>query len=47
MDALKDFGGDVRFTIYPDANHDFWTETYDNPELYAWFLSHQREQAPG
>ena len=40
--ALKSFGGDVRFTIYPDAEHDSWTETYNNPELYAWFLSHKR-----
>ena len=38
--ALEACGGNVRFTVYPDATHDSWTETYDNPELYEWFLSH-------
>lgn len=34
--------GDVRFTVYSEANHDSWTATYDNPDLYTWFLSHKR-----
>ena len=37
VEALKAQGGDVQFTLYPDAGHDSWTETYDNPELYEWF----------
>jgi hypothetical protein len=40
--ALRQCGGNVRFTVYPDAIHDAWTETYTNPELYAWFLAHTR-----
>jgi predicted peptidase len=44
VDALKAKGVDVRFTVYPDADHDSWTETYNNPELYQWFLSHKRGQ---
>ena len=39
--ALRNAGGDVRFTVYPDAGHDSWTETYANPEVYAWLLSHR------
>lgn len=35
---LQDNGSPARFTIYPDANHDSWTETYNNPALYEWFL---------
>ena len=42
VDALKAAGGDVQFTRYPDAEHDSWTETYNNPKLYDWFLSHTR-----
>ena len=34
--------GNVELTIYPDAGHNSWTETYDNPKLYEWFLSHSR-----
>jgi predicted peptidase len=46
VDALKTAGGDVKFTRYPDAGHDSWTKTYDNPELYEWFLNHTRGQKP-
>lgn len=40
--ALESAGGNVRLTLYPDADHDAWTRTYDNPELYDWLLSHHR-----
>jgi len=43
VDMMERFEGDVKFTIYPKAQHDSWTETYNNPELYKWFLSHRRE----
>jgi predicted peptidase len=42
VDALKACGGDVRFTIYPEAEHDSWTKTYEDPALYDWFLQHKR-----
>ncbi|MGE5672319.1 MAG: prolyl oligopeptidase family serine peptidase [Mycobacterium leprae] len=42
VEALRERGVEVRFTVYPEARHDSWTETYNNPELYEWFLSHQR-----
>ncbi|MBC8873228.1 MAG: prolyl oligopeptidase family serine peptidase [Planctomycetes bacterium] len=42
VDALKKAGGEPKLTVYPDAGHDSWTETYDNPELYEWLLKHKR-----
>ena len=42
VDALEACGGQVRFTIYPDAGHDAWTAAYANPELYTWLRSHAR-----
>ena len=43
--ALKDANaGEVKFTVYPDAGHDSWTETYNNPELYDWMLKHTRKK---
>ncbi len=42
VDALKKAGGDVQFTIYPEAGHNSWTETYNNPKLYEWFLAQKR-----
>ena len=40
VDALKACGGDPKLTVYPEAGHDSWTETYNNPEVYTWLLSH-------
>jgi predicted peptidase len=45
VDELKEAGGDPILTIYPEADHDSWTETYNNPELYEWLLK-QRRRAP-
>jgi predicted peptidase len=39
---LKAAGGNVRFTVYPEAGHDCWTETYQNPELYEWLLGQKK-----
>ena len=44
VESLKKAGGDVKLTVYPEAGHDSWTETYDNPELYEWFLSHRKDK---
>ena len=41
--ALRQCGGNVKFTTYPDADHDSWTATYENPELYQWLLRHKRK----
>jgi len=46
VDALKKLGSNVKFTIYPDAAHDSWTATYDNPELYEWLLQQRRKAKP-
>ena len=42
VERLKRCSGNVRFTVYPDVGHDAWTQTYENPELYAWFLQQRR-----
>lgn len=35
--------GEIKYTLYPDATHNSWSETYNNPELYDWFLKHKRK----
>ena len=45
VDALKKVGAqDVKLTVYPEAQHDAWTEAYKNPELYDWLLKHERRK---
>lgn len=41
-DAIKKAGGNIKFTVYPGVGHDSWTQTYENPELYKWLLSHSK-----
>ena len=38
VDAFREAGGDIEFTVYPGVGHDSWTQTYENPELYEWML---------
>ena len=42
--ALEKCGNNVKFTVYPKANHNAWTETYNNEELYNWFLEHSLDK---
>jgi predicted peptidase len=39
VDALKTSGSSkVKFTIYPEAGHNCWTEAYNTEALYQWML---------
>lgn len=42
VEALKAAGGNPKFTVYPDAAHDSWTATYNDPEFYKWLLAQKR-----
>jgi predicted peptidase len=42
VDAVERAGGDVRLTVYSEVAHDSWTQTYDNPEVFDWLLSHRQ-----
>jgi predicted peptidase len=47
LKALKDAGAkDVELTIYPEAGHDAWTQTYDNPKVWEWLFKQKRTAAP-
>lgn len=43
VNALRACGGDVKFTMFPDAEHDSWTAAYDDPDLYSWMLAQSCE----
>jgi len=43
VNALKRVGvKEIELTVYPEADHDSWTQTYANEKLYDWFLKHRR-----
>ena len=38
---LREYGGNPKLTIYEGVDHDSWTQTYANPEIYDWLLKHR------
>ncbi|MBR2312147.1 MAG: prolyl oligopeptidase family serine peptidase [Clostridia bacterium] len=45
VNAVNKRGGNARLTIYPENGHNCWTDTYGNPALYEWFLTHTNSNA--
>jgi predicted peptidase len=43
IDALRALGNNVRFTVLPGRDHGI-LDTYENDELYSWFLEHARSE---
>lgn len=40
-EKMRKLNADARITLYPEANHDSWTQTFKNDEIYKWLLSHR------
>ena len=40
--ALKAAGNAVRYTEFPDANHNAWDPAYATPELWSWLFAQHR-----
>ena len=39
VDAVNKSGGNAKLTIYPENDHDAWSDTYRDKKLYDWLLS--------
>lgn len=42
VDALKAMKAAVKFTLYPDANHNSWDPAFAEPELLSWLFKQKR-----
>ncbi len=40
-ERMKQLNSNVRITLYPEAGHNSWTQTFNNDEIYTWLLSHR------
>lgn len=41
VDAIEEQGGKkIKLTVYEGVDHNSWSPTYSNDELFKWFLSH-------
>jgi predicted peptidase len=44
IEAIRRAGGrHAKLTIYPEARHDSWTETYNDPDFYQWLQAQSRD----
>jgi predicted peptidase len=42
VDALKKTGAEVKFTLYPNANHNSWDSAFAEKDLLPWLFSHKK-----
>jgi len=43
--ALRDAGGNPKYTEYPGVNHDSWESAYRDPELIEWLFAQSNKKA--
>lgn len=41
--AIKEAGGQPKYTEYPEAYHDSWVWAYEDPELLKWLFAQQKK----
>ena len=42
VDAMKKNGTTVKFTLYPNANHNSWDPAFSEPDLLSWLFAQKR-----
>jgi predicted peptidase len=42
VEAIKAAGGDPKFTIYPNDNHNSWDDAFAEPQLLPWLFEHSK-----
>ena len=40
---VKQCLGDAKLTLYENTEHDAWTPTFNNPEVFEWLLSNKKK----
>lgn len=43
VERIIEKGGEAKLTVYPEHQHDAWSDTYANPEVFEWYLSHKNQ----
>ncbi|HEY8928514.1 MAG TPA: prolyl oligopeptidase family serine peptidase [Mucilaginibacter sp.] len=40
--AIKEAGGDPKYTLYPNDDHNSWNDAFAEPMFMAWLFSHKK-----
>jgi len=44
VDAIREIGGNIRYSYYPTLGHGTWNSEYAKPDFFSWFLSQRKNQ---
>lgn len=42
VEKVNKRGGNAKLTIYPENEHNAWTDTFSNPEVFRWLLAQKK-----
>jgi predicted peptidase len=42
VNAIKAAGGDPKFTVYPNDDHNSWNDAFAEPDLIPWLFAHKK-----
>ncbi len=42
VQAVKDQGVEIRYTEYPQVNHNSWVNAFKQPDLLSWIFSYRK-----
>ena len=42
INSIRRYNNNIRYTLYPDANHNSWDATYNNDSVYIWLLAQKK-----
>lgn len=40
--AIREKGGSVRYTLYPNLGHGTWNAAFNEPDFFTWMLKHKK-----
>lgn len=43
VEAVNRAGGWAKLTVYPGEDHDAWSDTFSNIEVFSWLLEHENK----
>lgn len=43
VEKVNSNGGNAKLTVYPENDHNAWTDTYSNIEVFNWLLSNENK----
>tara|TARA_B110000467_G_scaffold38545_1_gene35161 strand:+ start:126 stop:830 length:705 start_codon:yes stop_codon:yes gene_type:complete len=43
VEEINKINGNIKFTKYPNTNHNSWTKTYNNKDIYNWLLLQSKD----